>query len=576
MFVFWRRDVAGRLILVTGIPGTGVRDALQKYIDWHARIFRGTPLAPTSHSLEDDFLLPRLKGAQLIPGDADIFDALQLPKSLLRDAWTHAFNDLIDSVRPVLQDGRDVFCTFHAVYYYHANHEYISCVNFDLVFQLDVSIGPTITLIDDIYDVRERLSEPRGLFSYGSADIPALDDLEDLLRLQKILDWRHVETLVSERIASVAKPDFRHFIFATKHPTATFHDLLYSSKPIVYLAHPISEIRRLRRAGGDAQTMADEVSDEISRLTTDLRTNFTLLEPTTIDELRFSTVIANASIRTGEVRTISYPNAPLTERWQSNIPIADTMNSPPQQDPKLFRSETPPDSSEVEPAAAVQGALDISLDDQSSVNRAQLIKYLDEAIQNQIKSRDFALIEQADGLVAFRPVFRGHASDGVWNELQFHDRLVSINDGRATAVILHFPSDEKDYRRQTLKQRLEQWQKEGKVSGSGDDIASISDRDLDSCVVSVHGSPNDRQAAIALERLITAAGMSMVPPPTGTLGRETAQAARDLADDCGSVLRSILESHIVARRGNPKVTVIQEEMTATEFAELVKRELVMP
>ena len=48
----------GRLAYVTGMPGTGVRNALDKYVEWCGRNGHPDPLVV---ALEDDFLVPEAK-----------------------------------------------------------------------------------------------------------------------------------------------------------------------------------------------------------------------------------------------------------------------------------------------------------------------------------------------------------------------------------------------------------------------------------------------------------------------------------------------------------------------------------
>ena len=569
----------GRLIYVTGIPGTGVKNALDKYVAWRCRRGGRAESLPEVISLEHEYLLPLLRpewvelfgGAREVAvSDLDILDVLQLPKKRLKQGWSEAFCQAAEAATSVMDGGRDVLLTFHAAYYYVENHEYLCCLDFDLLAEQRDIAGPVITLTDDIYDVRARLSDsPRGVFSYRLSE---LSDLDDLLKLQQILDWRQIEKLVSERLSDFTK-EKKHFLFATKHPIQTLDDLLYSEKKVVYLAHPISEVRRQWARGGTQAKDANEVASELSRLTAALRNSVTLLEPTTVDELRFTPTAISVTGGSGETSETILPGPPLTPRWPSTVTPEDILWTPVAKEPTLFRSEGSDDAAR--PPAGSSGASEVNgADAEVRRQRAYLVKYLEDGVRNQIKSRDFALVEQADALVAFRPVYAGNASGGVRSELDFHERLEAVGQPRATALILHYEEDEMAFGRISLRRFMLGWVRDGTIDGSAAAVHGMSGEELDAAVTRIRSARSNRQAGEILARTLADHGLGIVAPMNGALGDAQAITHRKEQETLGGHLRAQLVSHVARRVGAKGVTVIQDRISATEFAERVAQALV--
>ena len=93
-------------------------------------------------------------------------EVLLLPKPLLIQLWTKAFDQADQRIRESLASDRPVILTFHGVWFHLGVREYVSGVDFASLANLQVRPDVVFTLIDDIYDIKSRLSKPNGIFSY--------------------------------------------------------------------------------------------------------------------------------------------------------------------------------------------------------------------------------------------------------------------------------------------------------------------------------------------------------------------------------------------------------------------------
>jgi len=226
----------GRLILITGIPRTGIGDSLQKYKVWAKRNIEIVPVEPFICKEAEPLV------EKVFPGKAaDLPHVLSLPKPCLPKLWRQALAQAIEEVKTHVAKGADVFLTFHACWYHIGTREYTYCVDLQSLGEMQTTPGvpkvhSVITLIDDIFDVKSRLSEPGGLCSVRWTKDLILDGI---LKLLLILDWRAFEAAVSEKIAEAvgATPCYT---LAVKHRLDTFDKLLNSDLPKAYLAHSIS------------------------------------------------------------------------------------------------------------------------------------------------------------------------------------------------------------------------------------------------------------------------------------------------------------------------------------------------
>ena len=388
--------MAGRLVVVTGISGTGVTQSLQKY----SAFCRGVPDVPkVVHTVSvEQHIKPKaqeiLQRVQTV-GTPSRGEMLQLPREILAELWRQSFQEAAEEVNGLRKAGRDVFLTFHACWYHIRSREYVCiCDPEDLK-----NLGPDllVTLADDIYDIGDRLSQPGQLFYYERLEPPLLDRIFKLLAA---LQWRAFETSLSDRLAAAA--GCSHFLFAVKHPLKTLADLLSREKACLYLSHPITYARTAwNAADNELNEDVDRLVGDVQTLTRALQQQFVVFEPTAIDELCF---------RDGD----------MGKRW----PLAG-----PEQDLLWTR---PPG-----------GQADWWQMPEDKHGELGLVRLLKDEIVRQISARDHKLVEQCQALCVFRPFFKGELAKGVSRELRYYDLLRSLDMRDRPAQALHSPTDER-------------------------------------------------------------------------------------------------------------------------------------
>ena len=163
-----------------------------------------------------------------------------LPRQLLKELWLRAFRTQWRRVTTTLRQGTNVIFTCHLCYFHHLSREYITVANLAvLTKRLRSRSGTTlIALIDDVYDCCRRLSQQGRLLAARTPEEALLDALS-------VLDWRLVEILLADAVATAA--GLRHYLFAVKHSKSTFYDLLYSGKPTAYLSSDLRTSTHVER-----------------------------------------------------------------------------------------------------------------------------------------------------------------------------------------------------------------------------------------------------------------------------------------------------------------------------------------
>jgi hypothetical protein len=452
----------GRLIYVTGLSGTDVGPSLHKLIRW--RIASGLASqhdSPHIIKLEDHLtaLVSSEHGSANGADKFSLFDVLDLPKVFLYHYWSRAYEECLKEAREHIAQGSDVFFTFHASWYHLRNREYISAVDFRRLSQKDAHADLVVTLIDDIYDVRSRLSTSDGLLESTLVDDSELMDV--VLKLTLILDWRAFEITLSERVASTIQAT-KHVVFAVKHPLRTLNALLYEDLRHIYLSHHISSLRHmLASTSQDETTTARQLISSIQYVARELRNHAVVFEPTTIDELRF----VHALDREGKALVLPI----LSERWPPPGDAEELVFSPLTDQLPTFSDEW---------ATKAVGTSEITDSIMPEVSRADaMLQPLLEKITKQINARDHFLVEHCDALVVYRPYLLGHEATGVTEEI---DHLVRLIEGQValTAVVLHTPDDEHKRLIKKGQKCLTEWKHKGIIVEEKDDDASSFQRVL--------------------------------------------------------------------------------------------------
>src|SRR5262249_29389601 len=155
------------------------------------------------------------------------------------------------------------------------------------------------------------------------------------------------------------------------------------------------ELRRMVRNGLEQE--AGEVTGHLAQVVSRLRTNYIVIEPTAIDEYRFS---ADSE---GQLM------GNLDARWPFHRDTRDL----------LYLKPAPWGTS----AARAGFPVDWDSDSREPLAGSSVLRELQEAIEHQIDARDHALVEQAQRIACYRPLYNGNASKGVREELEHLGRL---------------------------------------------------------------------------------------------------------------------------------------------------------
>ena len=547
-----------RFAIINGIAGTGVQQALGRYADWCSR---NHITSPSIISLEDDYLLPLAKGyfptvhSPFQPADVTIMEVLRLPKPLLDDLWSRAFNSAIEAVQETRDSERPVILTFHAVWFHLGVREYVSGIDFNILSGLSARPDIVFTFVDDIYDVKARLSEPNGIFSHHVASSD--DYLLAILKLLQILDWRNTENVLASKVAEVL--DAQHYVLAVKHPISVFHDLFSGrDKKLVYVAHPISEIRRLRQGTLGDRRLAGEIVERVQDLCRRLREHFIVFEPTAIDEFRFDVNFDD------EGKSLDLPI--LGWRWPlPSSEISDLLFEQPGESDDAFGqgwTKLSADIGQKSPESLEESHKEV-------IRRAwPLLSALQQQLLNQITSRDFSLVTQADGLAVYRPAFRGHESSGVRSEITHHGILQQVGLPRATAVILHTEEDENDSILSKFKLHLNDWRSRGTLLGQPSHFQSMMSSLTVDHLKPIHDANTPLRKGQAISELLRQFSMSFSTPPARAMAADSSAVAREEESGRGSLFMG-LRSYLSELEGRDDVEVIRSDLSVQDFVQRV-------
>lgn len=224
-------------VIFTGISGIKLWDSLNKFqIEVQAANKSTKGKVPVLLKVEDEMIGIHKgyceEGCSSIDDSSKIFQhILILPQPQLKRLWREAFQSAIDKS----STAKDVWFLMHLCFYHQETREYVSLIDFELLQNFKPDF--VITLIDDIYDIHDRLREPGQIFhpisGGGSEIIPAILDLF------RVVDWRSKETMLARLLAdNLGCP---HFLLAVKHPLQTLltkTQLVFTQKMAFALQKP--------------------------------------------------------------------------------------------------------------------------------------------------------------------------------------------------------------------------------------------------------------------------------------------------------------------------------------------------
>lgn len=298
-------------------------------------------------------------------------------------------DSIVDTFKRITRDietgggSRHIFLSMHLSYF--KNGEFfpplIPHLFAPMLDKLDGARMNIITLIDDAFTIRQRLHDRDTDMHPGTA-----------LRLREIMIWRSQEALCAEGIQihtnnmTVAeKEPIRNYLVSARHPHSTFENLIFEENPRrVYLSYPISSTRALP----DAVKEINDFRNNAHRL--GVETGTTVFDPVTIDELALRPALARPPDG-GDVILKS------ADRWPLE-PVGSVAEDPTW--PMRI------------PASEVREVLPGGERGNGTAGRAA------GDVENQIRSRDYRLVEDSHFLAAYRPVFNLKKSEGVDAEIR--------------------------------------------------------------------------------------------------------------------------------------------------------------
>jgi adenylate kinase len=255
-----------------------------------------------------------------------------------RALWGKAFETVLNKS----QQYENVIVALHAVYY--RRKRFFSALDISLLknFKPDY----IITLIDDSYNVANEINK-REMSQYRT-----YSECDFLTALQ----WRELEIIFGDTLATMYGA--KNYILPIKLGPETFYRLVFETWRLkIYGAYPITTART------DQQKLR-----ELSHYRKQLKENFVLFDPASIDELL---VMDEDSV------------------FNKNF-IIKVQNG------KALVKRLPMDFTKYMPEEL----------EEPSVNFQELVN-LEDVIKTHITSRDFRLIGQVDVLTAYRPYWGG-------------------------------------------------------------------------------------------------------------------------------------------------------------------------
>lgn len=419
-------------ILFTAISGTNVHEALKTIssslslsedIEVKFEEYLINAHEEELHKLghEESFIDSEIK---IIRESGGIQYLCQYPKSYLRSIWIKAF----DMMQQNTNEMENVFFSMHSIYFQTQNREFFTAYNPDSLKEFKVD--KVITLIDDIYDCHARLRAEGGIMSDASRE-KTFDEPHKRARarindLFSILDWRSKEIIAAEQISALLNA--QHLVVAVKHPVSVILSLLKYNSQLIYISHPITQVRRLAKQ--DRKEEADEIERLISELIIELTEGYkekvTAIFPTSIDEL----IIKKADSEPGCLPI-------LGKRWPFMFDVDSMMYSKPQQ-----TIENPLDLEHI--YFDEKGKMKDNLPEVAFYSiRALINDVLKAGIDAQINSRDHFLVDQCDAICVFRPYFDGNSSHGVAEEIYYRTRRYKCKaDKQPKLCVIYCPPDD--------------------------------------------------------------------------------------------------------------------------------------
>jgi hypothetical protein len=381
------------IILFTGISGIDIESCLFKLFGHSNEILKIDKEMVNIYRDENNISTTKTCG--------EVFtEILGLPEFFIDELWTKAFNKIKNKkMDKGLPGGQSYFpLTFHACYYQQQKKEFTFPIDLGEIQKLRGRVKMLIVLIDDCYDIYNRLLVKGEMFydDVLSSTVKPFDSLiRSIWNLITILCWRENEIAFSRKIANILGIRNSFFVIPVKHPTKTVCNLInhpVKNLQIYYLSHQITAVRK--KISSRPSNFPIELKNFAENLLKNCKSSV-LFIPDTIDEYR---------IKEDQGKYISefaYQSWPLPSRiddWLFESLPAEVNEINPLNPKKYI-----PSNEEIK--YAISSALDI----------------LARKINEQINSRDLTLVEQSkDGMIVYQPYYDGEISSGAQSEADYN------------------------------------------------------------------------------------------------------------------------------------------------------------
>lgn len=434
---------------------TYVEHDLLDHVDWTSRKF------PFSH-------------------DRNMRDLLMgVTRRELMGLWKDALGRCVEAA--MASGAANPVIALHPSLYAARRNEQYSTVGWAISSGHLVDVQRVVLLIDDVYDMWERLGagagdlfhheewlrrrlEAQGLDAFatfsptgGAASATPGNErafnslVADSARsiLGRLLAWRHLDMVAAESLASAVNAPLT--ALGVKHPqTALVSILDQASSTTAYLSHPISRPRRSRNAG-EAWPPVVDVSNSLSQSFAGF--GVVLVCPTAIDEFRL--------IQPNRKEDVFGRQFELGERWPALVPAEDAIV--PNTSPSNRLSHIP---------------LNAAISDETI---GAIARTLESEIYAEVPFRDHYLVAHTDSFFVFRPLYEeGDFSKGVRAEITHWEQLSEFEPSRR-ALFAHSPQDisevEESLRRTTRSTKIHNLvhtflRERGLTDGQADELLS--------------------------------------------------------------------------------------------------------
>lgn len=308
------------------------------------------------------------------------------------EVFRTSFSEIAKKIRDRRSTITNIFLSMHLSYYKNSEFypPFMPMFFKEILTLLPDSKIRIITLIDDIFVTWKKISDREKLAVYKDTK----------LTLREILAWRSLEFLRGEALKEhINMVDYggraSHYMVSIRHPHPTFHNMIFHDSPTrIYLSYHISESRKTPQGKSDINQFRLQMH-KFGR-----KEKVPIFDPVTIDELAMMFALQKARSKNSGIQNIRFQEE---DRWPTELTDLDTKDV-------TWPIRLP----------------------------AHEIDQVGADITNQIRSRDYTLVDTATHLAVYRPFFNGKMSQGVDAEIK------RANDNFSKVVVYHPTEDRKD------------------------------------------------------------------------------------------------------------------------------------